>query len=66
MCGVCGFTWEDQGLIREMGRRIAHRGPDDSGDYVARAACRGTGGSPSLICRKTAANPWPTRTATSF
>ncbi len=31
MCGICGFTWEDQGTVQAMADEIAHRGPDQSG-----------------------------------
>lgn len=34
MCGICGFTWEDQNLIRIMGDKIKHRGPEQEGFYV--------------------------------
>jgi len=34
MCGICGFTWEDQNLIRIMGNKIKHRGPEQEGFYV--------------------------------
>lgn len=36
MCGICGVVGRaDQELIRNMLARIAHRGPDDEGIYVA-------------------------------
>ena len=34
MCGIAGFSWEDKGLLREIARRIAHRGPDHEGYYT--------------------------------
>ncbi|MDA0578447.1 MAG: asparagine synthase (glutamine-hydrolyzing) [Verrucomicrobia bacterium] len=34
MCGICGFTWKDDGLIRRMADTIAHRGPDQHAYYV--------------------------------
>lgn len=34
MCGICGFTWEDQNLIRIMGNKIKHRGPEQEGFYT--------------------------------
>lgn len=34
MCGIVGFNWNDQVLIREMARRLEHRGPDDEGYYT--------------------------------
>jgi len=41
MCGICGkidFTGKpvEEGLIRRMNGRLAHRGPDDAGVYVSR------------------------------
>ncbi len=41
MCGICGkldFTGSriEEGLIRRMTDRLAHRGPDDSGVYLRR------------------------------
>jgi len=34
MCGICGFTWDDQNLIRIMGNKIKHRGPEQEGFYI--------------------------------
>jgi len=34
MCGICGFTWEDQKLLRLMGDKIKHRGPEQEGLYT--------------------------------
>jgi asparagine synthase (glutamine-hydrolysing) len=34
MCGICGFNWSDQALIRRMTEVIRHRGPDQDGLYV--------------------------------
>jgi len=34
MCGILGFTWKDDQLIRRMGKVIVHRGPDQSGVYL--------------------------------
>ena len=34
MCGICGFTWDDQNLIRIMGSKIKHRGPEQEGFYT--------------------------------
>jgi len=31
MCGICGFNWDDENLIRKMTSRIDHRGPDSNG-----------------------------------
>ena len=39
MCGICGAVWNhpdgrlEAGLLRAMMDRIAHRGPDDDGEY---------------------------------
>ncbi len=34
MCGICGFNWDDKGLITKMAASIAHRGPDQNGFLV--------------------------------
>jgi asparagine synthetase B (glutamine-hydrolysing) len=34
MCGIAGFSWKDDGLIRRMSQTIAHRGPDQYGMYT--------------------------------
>jgi len=34
MCGIAGFSWKDDGLIRRMSQTIAHRGPDQCGFYT--------------------------------
>lgn len=34
MCGICGFTYRDDSLIKRMNDSISHRGPDDEGTYV--------------------------------
>lgn len=33
MCGISGFTWQDEALVTRMCDTIAHRGPDDFGVY---------------------------------
>lgn len=35
MCGICGFTYRDETLIKRMNDSIRHRGPDDEGVYVS-------------------------------
>lgn len=35
MCGICGFTYRDETLIKSMNDSISHRGPDDEGIYVS-------------------------------
>jgi asparagine synthase (glutamine-hydrolysing) len=34
MCGICGLTWSDSNLIRKMGNKIKHRGPEQEGFFV--------------------------------
>ncbi|WFB37311.1 asparagine synthase (glutamine-hydrolyzing) [Kiritimatiellota bacterium B12222] len=34
MCGICGFTWQDDSLIQQMTDRLAHRGPNQHGSYT--------------------------------
>jgi len=34
MCGICGFSWGDKRLLRQMADIIKYRGPDDKGYYV--------------------------------
>ena len=34
MCGINGFNFRDEKLIRRMNEKIRHRGPDDEGFYV--------------------------------
>ncbi|MBU0460736.1 MAG: asparagine synthase (glutamine-hydrolyzing) [Nanoarchaeota archaeon] len=34
MCGIVGFNWDDQVLIRQMAAQLNHRGPDDEGYYT--------------------------------
>jgi len=33
MCGICGFNWNDAGLVTSMAGQMAHRGPDQHGIY---------------------------------
>ncbi len=33
MCGICGFTWNDKGLLSRMTGKLAHRGPDSDGMF---------------------------------
>ncbi|MFH1033869.1 MAG: asparagine synthase (glutamine-hydrolyzing) [Pseudomonadota bacterium] len=41
MCGISGFSWQDQGLIEAMNGRLAHRGPDAAGFYLGENATLG-------------------------
>ena len=34
MCGINGFSWSNEFLIREMNEAIRHRGPDDEGVFL--------------------------------
>ncbi|RLJ09149.1 MAG: asparagine synthase (glutamine-hydrolyzing) [Candidatus Aenigmatarchaeota archaeon] len=34
MCGICGFNWEDRGLVKRCVQVLSHRGPDDKGVYT--------------------------------
>jgi asparagine synthase (glutamine-hydrolysing) len=33
LCGINGFNWKDEKLMKEMNQEIKHRGPDDEGCY---------------------------------
>ena len=33
MCGICGFSWQDETLIRKMTDQLVHRGPDQEGFF---------------------------------
>lgn len=33
MCGICGFNWNDEQLVRRMADTLVHRGPDQEGVY---------------------------------
>ncbi len=34
MCGINGFTWEDENLINQMNRKTEHRGPDGTRRFL--------------------------------
>jgi asparagine synthase (glutamine-hydrolysing) len=34
MCGIAGFNWPDQRMVKTMMDTLRHRGPDDEGYYV--------------------------------
>jgi asparagine synthase (glutamine-hydrolysing) len=34
MCGIAGFNWPDQRMVKTMMDTLRHRGPDDEGFYV--------------------------------
>lgn len=41
MCGICGFNWKDEELIRRMNNQMVHRGPDQDGIYCCDQASLG-------------------------
>ncbi len=38
MCGILGFSWEDQGLLKNLAKMLNHRGPDEEGYFVERVS----------------------------
>lgn len=34
MCGIVGFNWRDETLVKKMMATVQHRGPDESGCYL--------------------------------
>jgi asparagine synthase (glutamine-hydrolysing) len=34
MCGISGFTWADEDVVKRMNQAQLHRGPDDNGFYI--------------------------------
>ncbi|MDO8480364.1 MAG: asparagine synthase (glutamine-hydrolyzing), partial [Nanoarchaeota archaeon] len=41
MCGICGFTWEDKEILKQMMRSISHRGPDQNGTFFEKGVSLG-------------------------
>lgn len=33
MCGICGFSWKDEELVKRMNDQLVHRGPDQDGIF---------------------------------
>ena len=33
MCGICGFSWDDKELLKNMNDLLEHRGPNQKGSY---------------------------------
>jgi len=33
MCGIIGFNWNDEKLVKKLNDLLAHRGPDQKGCY---------------------------------
>ena len=42
MCGINGFNFSDEELIKKMNNKVKHRGPDDSGFWVDPSASSGS------------------------
>lgn len=36
MCGIIGFNWEDEALVKKAASVLKHRGPDDEGYYSSK------------------------------
>ena len=34
MCGINGFNWENENLIKKTSEKLNHRGPDQEGFYI--------------------------------
>lgn len=41
MCGICGFSWEDEAVITAMTQVMVHRGPDQWGIHVGQGISLG-------------------------
>ena len=41
MCGICGFNWDDEKLVRSMAAEMVHRGPDQRGFYTSEGVSLG-------------------------
>ena len=41
MCGICGFNWKDEALIKNMSDQLIHRGPDQHGVFCCAEASLG-------------------------
>lgn len=41
MCGICGFSWKDETLIRKMTDQLVHRGPDQEGFFCTESMSLG-------------------------
>jgi asparagine synthase (glutamine-hydrolysing) len=41
MCGICGFNWQDDVLIKQMSDLLIHRGPDQHGNFCCEQASLG-------------------------
>lgn len=41
MCGIAGFNWKDESLVKKMTDTLQHRGPDGEGQYVDKSVSLG-------------------------
>jgi asparagine synthase (glutamine-hydrolysing) len=41
MCGITGFNWQDEALVRKLGGLLHHRGPEQDGYYVGEGVSLG-------------------------
>lgn len=41
MCGICGFNWSDEDLVRRMAAEMLHRGPDQDGIFCSEGVSLG-------------------------
>ncbi len=41
MCGIVGINWEDKKIVQKMMKKVAHRGPDQSGYYLTKGISLG-------------------------
>jgi len=41
MCGICGFTWRDEPLVKQMAAVMTHRGPDQEGWHTGQGISLG-------------------------
>ncbi|MFH1060904.1 MAG: asparagine synthase (glutamine-hydrolyzing) [Pseudomonadota bacterium] len=41
MCGICGYSWQDEGLVQAMCASLRHRGPDAHGHFAGPEATLG-------------------------
>lgn len=57
MCGICGFTWTDDGTLDRMVDRLRHRGPDARGVHRADGVSLGHARLSILDLSQTGAQP---------
>ncbi|NNL85019.1 MAG: asparagine synthase (glutamine-hydrolyzing) [Myxococcales bacterium] len=59
VCGIAGFTWEDEKLVRALSAELRHRGPDDEGIRVAAGVSLGHRRLSILDLSEAGRNPLP-------